>query len=102
MSIDTDTQSHLRTRVTRAVRQKTGFSERLATFIAAEIIDGLVDQFRGERIYIGRSRIERDSAVLIEFNGRNHTDVCERHDISRATLYRILQKRGSRQGDSHG
>lgn len=94
MSIGADTQSHLRTRTTRVVREKTGFSEQLAVLIAGELVEILLDEFRGEQIYMSPSRLERDTAVLIEFNGRNHGEICDRHEISRSTLYRILQKRG--------
>lgn len=99
MSIGADTQSRMRTRVTRVVREQTGFNERLAVFIASEIVETLIDDFRGERIYVSPSRVERDAAVLLEFNGRNHGAVCERHDISRSTLYRILTRRCRKQNN---
>lgn len=107
MSIDNDNLSRIRTRITRAVRQRIDCDERLAAFIATEAVDALITDFRGERIYIAPSIIERDAQVLVDFNGRNHDTVCDRHDISRSTLYRIIKKRGQRaapmQGEtSHG
>jgi len=38
-----------------------------------------------------RSIASRNEAVLREFNGRNHREVCRRHGISKRTLYRILK-----------
>ncbi|MDN5937876.1 MAG: hypothetical protein L0H83_04375 [Salinisphaera sp.] len=93
MSVGADTQARMRTRVTRVVREHTGFNERLALYIASEIIDALIEDYRGERLYVSASRAERDAAVLIDFNGRNHRAVCARHGVSRSTLYRIIGQR---------
>lgn len=100
MSIDSDNLSRIRTRLTRAVRQRIDCDERLAAFIATEAVDALLHGFRGERLYIAPSLVERDAQVLMDFDGRNHDTVCERHDISKRTLYRILHKRGSRRSET--
>jgi len=39
-------------------------------------------------------RVTRDDAVRRSFNGRNHREVCRKHDISRRTLYRIIGGQG--------
>lgn len=90
MSLGQDTQSRMKNGITRVVRQHTGFSERIAVEIAAEILQRLVDDWRGERVYVCHSREERNAAVKRDFNGRNKDEVCKKHGISERTLYRIL------------
>lgn len=90
MSLGEDTQSRIRNRVTRVVREHTGFSEQIAVQIAAEVLERIVDDFRGERVYVSPSRDDRRAAVRRDFNGRNHEEVCKAHGISERTLYRYL------------
>jgi len=64
------------------------FSEALAVEIAK--------QLGGERVYISSCPLdkdERDKAIRKEFNGRNIRQMCEKYDLSRRTVYRIVNKK---------
>jgi Mor family transcriptional regulator len=69
-------------------------NESIATPIAEAVLDALRDEFAGRALYIpARSKAARNAAVLAEFNGRNHAEVCKKHDISRRTLYELIGRR---------
>ncbi len=95
MSVDQDNEALIKTRITRVVRERTGLHERLAAPIADEVFDGLCQTFGGERVYFVRSKAARDAAVRAEFDGHNFAAVMRRHNISRATLYRIIGRRSA-------
>ncbi|MCK5769484.1 Mor transcription activator family protein [Algiphilus sp.] len=101
MSIDQDTEVNVKSRMTRVIREHTGLAERIAVEMAGEAWNALVTQLGGERVYFCPSKAERDAAVIRDFNGRNHAEVCREHDISRRTLYRILNGRAGGADQSH-
>ena len=35
-------------------------------------------------------KVERNRRIRQEFTGRNHDEICERYEISRRTLYRVI------------
>lgn len=98
MSADDDKAAAVRTDITRAIREATGLHERFAVEISDGILHRLQQRWGGDRIYIpSKDRAARDAAIRAAFDGRNHDEVCRRHGISRATLYRILGQRGIEQ-----
>lgn len=91
MSAEDDKAAAVRTDITRAIREATGLHERFAGEISDEILHCLQQRWGGDRVYIpSRDRAARDAAIRAEFDGRNHIEICRRHAISRATLYRII------------
>lgn len=94
MSIEQDNEQRIKSRAIRAVREETGLHERFAAPIVDRIFEGLYREFGRERVYFLRSKESRDDQVRREFNGWNHQSVMGKYDISRATLYRILGRRG--------
>lgn len=102
MSLDQDTEVTIKARFVRVIREHTGFNERLATAIASEAWGALVEELRGDRIYVSPSKAERDAEVLRDFDGTNHDQVCRDHKISRPTLYRILNSRRKKRGTRGG
>ncbi len=43
-------------------------------------------------------RLERDQAILREFDGANISELARKYSLSRTHLYRIIKKRRSRKG----
>lgn len=93
MSVSADNAARIKRNMARTIRDRTAFNEMLAIAIAEQIYSDVLDDMRGQRLYFTRSIEERDAAVRRDFDGTNHQAVMEKHDISRATLYRILNRR---------
>ena len=92
-----DASIQLQREILDIVREETGMHEPLAIVLAASIERGLRKRFGGQTmgtrgdIYIpAPDRAERNAAVLADFNGTNHAQVCAKHSISPATFYRII------------
>lgn len=65
------------------------------TFTEALAVE-LTRQLGGERVYISSCPLdknERDKAIRREFNGRNIRQMCEKYDLSRRSVYRIVNKK---------
>jgi len=46
----------------------------------------------GSRIYIpAPENADRNEKIMRDFRGNNHKEVCETHDISMTTLWRIIR-----------
>lgn len=91
-AIETDAAVSLRHDLVRIIRESLGLSERIAVPMADELAQGLQRRMGGFYIPVREIRETRDAAVLRDFNGRNHIEVMRSHNISRATLYRILSQ----------
>ena len=74
---------------------RAGVPPEKSEAIVTHIEDFLSHYLGCDKVYLPSGRREaikrRNEAVLREFNGRNHLEVCRRHGISRRTLYRILK-----------
>lgn len=93
MSVSADNAARIKRDMARTIRDRTAFDEMLAIAIAEQVYTHLLDDMQGQRLYFTRSTQERDAAVRRDFDGTNHQAVMDKHDISRATLYRILNRR---------
>lgn len=88
-----DLDVSLRADLVRVIRESLGLPETVAVPMADELARGLQQLMGGLYVPARELRETRDAAVRREFNGRNHDDIMRRHDISRATLYRIIGTR---------
>lgn len=65
--------------------------EALASALADAITQGLRSKLGGQDIYIpAPDKRTRDDAIRREFNGRNLSDICRKHRISRSRMYEIV------------
>lgn len=91
----------LHNEITTIIREEAGIDEAHASKLAEDITRGLRKRFTGQ--YLGdyylaggmtlRERAIRDKAIRAEFTGTNRAEVCRKHGISKAQLYRIVGRR---------
>lgn len=92
-SHELDLMVALRQELTNGISDIAGLGEHQAANLADAITALLQERYGGQEVYIrARSRQERDRAVMADFDGTNRDEVCRKHDISKATLYRILAR----------
>lgn len=90
MSEEHDAAVAFRYDLVRALREGASLPEYIATPIAEKVASNLCKRVGGLYIPKREVREARDEAVRKDFSGRNHEEVMHKHQISRATLYRIL------------
>lgn len=91
MSVQEDTASAVRSEITRAIQEATGLHEQYASTLAEGIWERFRERWGGSRMHIPAvDRAARNAAIRDAFDGRNHSEVCARYGISRATLYRVI------------
>lgn len=75
----------------RAVIEQSGFVRpEYACDLANLIIEGITAEFGGGDLYIPKAdRLSRNDKIRNEFNGSNTKDICRKHHVSKATVYRI-------------
>lgn len=82
--------------LTGALQHEMGLAEQDACRHAQAMVRWMAPQVGGDVLYcpktIEADRVARDEAIRKEFNGRNGGEVCQRHGISRTTLYRVVAK----------
>lgn len=89
-----DARAQLHAEFTDIVRTEIGMNERFASDIAAAFLRGLCARVGGQDVYIpAEDRSERNAAIRAAFNGTNADEICRRHGVSRATLYRVVGER---------
>jgi Mor family transcriptional regulator len=73
------------------------FLESIAEIAGEEAATRVASTWSGAIIYIpkgaGIASARRHAAITREFNGRNHQELAERHQISVRQVYRILKVR---------
>lgn len=76
----------------RAVIEKSGYVKpEYACDLVTLIVEGIQMEFGGGDLYITKpSRSDRNNSIRNEFNGKNANEICKKHQVSRATLYRII------------
>jgi hypothetical protein len=89
-TIDQDAAVNFRNTLIRIIRSSLGLPETVALPMADALAKGMCSELGGLYITKREIRGSRDEAVRRDFTGRNHRDVCRKHEISRATLYRII------------
>lgn len=88
---DDDFIAALRADIVRTLVEQTGAQETHVIPVASRIIAAMQQRFAGNEVYIRGPRYDA-KAVLADFTGRNHTETCRKHGISRRTLYRLTTK----------
>ena len=81
------------TATARQIMSGCGVTEDLADAVADQLVAWLCRAYGGERVYIPATRrrlADRNTAILREFNGRNHAELAARYHLSVRTIYRIL------------
>lgn len=86
--------AQLTAHMARWLRDECCIKEPFASFIAS----GLVEEQRRRAgdawlWQVGVSKEERNAAIRAEFNGTNLKDVCRKHQVSPATVYRVTRER---------
>lgn len=81
----------LRSDIVRVLVAQTGAPETQVMGMASQILSVTQERFAGEKVYIPAPQYD-ETAVLADFNGRNHDHVCCTHGISRRTLYRVIER----------
>jgi Mor family transcriptional regulator len=85
-----DARAQLHAELTGIVRREIGMNENFASAHAAAILRGLCETLGGNEVYIpAPDRSARNASIRAEFKGSNADELCLKHGISRATLYRI-------------
>lgn len=94
MTAEHDRMVYTRYALTRVIIRSLGQSETDAARMASQMMDDgdFLDMLLCEITPRDIQRYRR-GAVLADFNGRNHKDVCRKHGISRQTLYRHLMEK---------
>lgn len=72
--------------------ESSSASEALASQLAAEVVAHLAHTYQGELVYMRPPPKYDEAAVMRDFDYRNHRAVCDKHQISRRTLYRIVRR----------
>lgn len=80
----------------RVVSTRCGVESEIAKMVAVEILAVFRAHFGGSEVYVPRPARYDESAVLRDFNGRNHDEVIKKHGIHRATLWRVLEREARR------
>lgn len=76
----------------RQVADAFGISESVSGDFSTAITNRLQRLLGKNTVYfpcLGNTE-QRYAAIKADFNGRNHTEVCKKHGISRSTLYRAV------------
>jgi len=93
MNAQENTRISLIKTITRVVREATGLHERFSCEIANSIVDELSKTHGCSELYIPALPKEaRRAQVLADYDGRNASDVCYKHGISKSTLYNYLRE----------
>jgi Mor family transcriptional regulator len=88
---DTDPLGASMTALVGTLTERLGDSEEAREL--AELVEETIRRdLGGNEVYIRQVRY-REEDVLADFCGNNAREVCARHHISRATLYRVLNRR---------
>lgn len=72
-----------------------GRNAKNAKAIADVIIERIKQQTGGQLVYIpapGDNHERRNQQIAKDFNGRNMAQICDKYNVSRATVYRVVKK----------
>lgn len=76
--------------------QPFGLAQQIASDLAQHITARLQQALGSSTIYFPASSgniTQRNAEIRREFTGRNHKDLCAKHNISLRTLYRVLKNK---------
>lgn len=88
-----DAALNFRNDLVRIIRESLGLPEKVAVPMADALAAGLQRHMGGLYVPKREIRAVRNAAVLRDFTGSNHAEVMRRHNICRATLYRIIKRK---------
>jgi Mor family transcriptional regulator len=70
---------------------KFGVSVQIAADMASAMIERIKESVGGDDLYVPKpDKQKRNRLIKSRFNGVNHIEVCGEFNISKATLYRVL------------
>ena len=79
--------------LTMSITEGTGLREDIASKVAEAALRKLQERRGGRRSYLPTvGPQDRHEAIRTAFRGNNHDEVCREHGVSRATLYRVINK----------
>lgn len=100
MNTKTEPAEDFRQTIIDVLRTNIGVKQTIAEVLADEIVIGLKGRMGGFYVPHAEIRGARDSAIRREFTGANHAQLRIKWDVSRATLYRILDTKTAPVGQS--
>lgn len=75
---------------------KNNINSEAALVIAPAIIADVIYQFGGSMVYLKNQTQartdEKHKAILADFNGSNHDEICRKHGITRIWLNKLLKR----------
>ncbi|NOQ15793.1 MAG: hypothetical protein GQ581_01905 [Methyloprofundus sp.] len=78
-----------------------GIDDELAGQAAEKAVDSLVFSLGGIQLYIPKCAqlklTSRDSKIISEFTGTNHTELCVKYGLSVQRIYKIIKEHKSKQ-----
>lgn len=93
MTIIKDNAALLEQEMTEVIRTTLKIKEIEAASLANKIISRWRSMVGGSDFYIARiDRKQRAQEIAEEFNGTNLTEVCKKHGVTKATVYRAKNK----------
>ncbi len=90
MAISHDQSIAIRNDVVRMIREAFGLHEIEAVAIANEIAVSVTRRISGVHIPAQEIKRARNEAIIRDFNGRNHTELARRYNVSKRRVYEIL------------
>jgi Mor family transcriptional regulator len=86
-----DNAAALMFELTHIVSEEIGFNEMMASQIAEALVRGLRKRMGGRDIYIpAPDKSARDASIRAEFNGRNMDELCQKYNLGRSAIYKIV------------
>lgn len=93
LTLEKDAAVDFHNTLVRILRKSLGLPEKVAVPMADELAKEMKHELGGLYIPARDIREVRDAAVRRDFTGCNHAEVMRMHNISQATLYRIIGRR---------
>jgi Mor family transcriptional regulator len=89
-----DKAAELKFELTNIVSEEIGMNEAFASQIAEALVRGLRKRMGGQDIYIpAPNKSARDAAIKAEFNGRNLDALCDKYQLGRSAIYKIVNQK---------
>lgn len=86
-----DKAAELTLEITTIVQDEIGFNKHFASQIAEALVRGIRKRLGGQSFYIpAPDKSARDKKIKEEFNGTNIDEVCEKYNVSKTSVYRIV------------
>jgi len=87
---------HVLGEIVQAKLTANAINAQLVSQITANIIDALANKHGGKNVYLPNLYKQRADSkqrqILADFNGKNHDEVCQRYNITRYWLTKLVEK----------